>query len=116
MQEIVVLYAVPIPVGHRVEIRWHTQVSGKLFGGSKETAREFEPVIVDLESGIEYASDHAYTSGGIKRPDEPLEMSPVVTGEPSRVLRGTVRTCRVIHVRRFSELDVQTYLSIEPDR
>src|SRR5262245_29851142 len=108
MQNVLVLYAVPIPVGHRVEVRWYTQVSSKLFGGKQETAREFEPVIVDLDSGIEYASDHAYTSGGMKRPDEPVELSSVVTAEPSSVLRGTVRACRVIHVRRFSELDVQT--------
>ncbi|KAB2886337.1 MAG: hypothetical protein F9K40_22125 [Kofleriaceae bacterium] len=116
MRNVLVLYAAPIPVGHRVELRWYTQVSSGLFGGSKETARELEPVIVDLDTGIEFASDHAYTGGGVKRPDEPVEISPVVTGEPSSVLRGTVRACRVIHVRRFSELDVQTYLSIEPER
>lgn len=115
MRNVLVLYAAPIPVGHRVELRWYTQVSSGLFGGNKETAREFEPVVIDLETGIEYASDHAYTGGGVKRPDEPVELSPVVTAEPSAVLRGTVRACRVIHVRRFSDLDVQTYLTIEPE-
>lgn len=115
MSELVVLYAVPIPVGHRVEVRWYTQISSPLFGGSRETARHHEPVIVDLETGIEYASDHAYTGGEVKRPDEPVELSPVLTGESSRVLRGTVRACRVMHIRRFSEIDVQTYLSIEPE-
>lgn len=116
MRDVVVLYAAPIPVGHRVEIRWYVQVSSRLFGGDKETPRDAEPVIVDLDTGIEFASDHAYTSGGMKRPDEPVDLSTTPTGEPSTILRGTVRTCRVIHVRRFSELDVQTYLSIEPDR
>lgn len=114
MRNVVVLYAAPIPVGHRVEVRWYTQVSSTLFGGSKETDRESEPVIVDLDTGIEFASDHAYTGGGVKRPDEPIELSEVVTAEPSSLLRGVVRACRVIHVRRFSELDVQTYLAIEP--
>jgi len=116
MKEIVVLYALPIPVGHRVEVRWYTQMSSKLFGGRSETLREYEPVIVDLDTGIEFASDHAYTGGGVKRPDQPVEMSAVVTGEPASTLRGTVRACRVLHIRRFSEVDVQTYLSIEPDR
>ncbi|MCB9562209.1 MAG: hypothetical protein H6708_17530 [Kofleriaceae bacterium] len=115
MRTILVLYAVPIPVGHRVEVRWYTQVSGKLFGGSKETAREHEPVVVDLDTGIEFASDHAYSGPGLKRPDEPVEMSEGITGVPSTVLRGTVRACRVLHVRRFNELDVQTYLTIEPE-
>jgi len=116
MEDILVLYAVPIPVGHRVEIRWYTQVSDSLFGKPKKTERDFEPVIVDLETGIEFASDHAYTGGGVKRSNEPVDISSVVTGEPGHVLRGTVRSCRVMHVRRFSELDVQTYLSIEPER
>lgn len=116
MQNLVVLYAVPIPVGHRVEIRWYTHVSTKLFGGTNETERDAEPVIVDLDTGIEFASDHAYPSGGLKRPNEPVDVSSVITGEPSRVLRGKVRACRVIHVRRFSDLDVQTYLTIEPER
>ncbi len=114
-RDVLILYAAAIPVGHRVEVRWYTQVSSKLFGGTESTSRDHEPVIVDLDTGIEYASDHAYTGGGAKRPDEPIELSEGVTGEPSGVLRGTVRACRVIHVRRFSELDVQTYLTIEPE-
>ena len=116
MEELVVLYAVPIPVGHRVEVRWYAQVSSRLFGGTAETPREHEPQIVDLDTGIEYASDHAYAGGEGKRPDTPLELAPTITAAPGRVLRGVVRACRVIHVRRFSELDVQTYLTIEPTR
>ena len=48
MHELVVLYAVALPVGHRVEVRWYSQVASRLFGGTSETAREHEPVIVDL--------------------------------------------------------------------
>lgn len=114
MHELVVVYAVALPVGHRVEVRWYSQVSGRLFGGTTETPREHEPVIVDLDTGVEYASDHTYTGGGAKYFGTPLELSPTITAEPTRVLRGVVRACRVIQIRRFSELDVQTHLWIEP--
>ena len=115
MRDLVVIYAAPIPVGHRVEVRWYTQVSSRLFGGDKETPRDHEPVIVDLDTGIEFASDHAYTSGGMKHPDQPVDLSPTATADPSTILRGTVRACRVVHIRRFSELDVQTHFSIDTE-
>ncbi len=114
MHELVVLYAVALPVGHRVEVRWYSQVASRLFGGTSETAREHEPVIVDLDTGVEYASDHAYAGGGAKAPDTPLALAETIPTAPTRVLRGVVRRCRVIHVRRFAELDVQTHLAIEP--
>lgn len=36
-------------------------------------------------------------------------------GEESRVLRGRVKRCRVVTVRAFSEIDLQTHLTIEAE-
>jgi hypothetical protein len=115
MHHIVVLYAAPIPVGHRVELRWYEQVSTGLLGGKNETAREHEPVLVDLDTGIEYASDHAYgQTDSMKRPDQPITVASQPVGEPVQILTGRVKACRVIHVRRYRDIDVQTDLLIDP--
>jgi hypothetical protein len=116
MHHIIVVYAAPIPVGHRVDIRWYTRTSTGLLGGKSEKMREHEPVITDLDTGIEYTSDHAHEVDGltVKSPDQPVAIAPQPTGQPFRRLLGHVRACRVVHIRRFQNLDVQTDLMIEP--
>lgn len=114
MRHVLVQYAAPIPVGHRVEVRWYARVSAGLFGGRDEETAEHQPIVVDLDTGIEYASDHAYEQdGGGKRFSEPIRLAGEPSGEIVEKVTGTVKACRVIHVRRYSELDVQTDLHIE---
>jgi hypothetical protein len=118
-QNVIVIYAAPIPVGHRVDIRWYRRVSSGLLGGTKEERRDPEPVIVDLDTGIEYASDFALRSpdGGVKYPDRPIEVldAPDKDAQLFARLLGRVMACRVVHVRGFSDLDVQTHLVVEAD-
>jgi hypothetical protein len=111
---VVFVYAAPIPVGHRVEIRWIRRTSKGLFGGVSAEERAAEPIVRDLDTGIEWVSDHAHVlESGVKHPDQPVALSNEPVGETSHFLRGVVRACRVVHIRRFSNLDVQTELLVE---
>jgi hypothetical protein len=115
MEEVVPLFAAAIPVGHRVEVSWYAVTKGGLFGSSREE-RPHEPVVTDLDTGVEYLSDFALKGPGIKRPNEPLALQPGrKIGDVIRTLRGRVSSCRVVTVRAFSEIDLQTYLAIERD-
>jgi hypothetical protein len=114
--KVVVVYAVPIPVGHRITMRWYRHDSTGLFGGKKTKQRDYEPVIIDHDTGIEWMSDFAHDGGdGMKRPDTPIGMADVPNGgfEVEREIAGRVTACRVVHVRAYSEIDVQTHLEIE---
>ena len=111
----IVMYAVPIPVGHRVVIRWYRSETKGLFG-KKAKERAYQPVITDLDTGIEYTSDFTHDGGdGMKRPDTPIAIADAVgaTFVVEREVTGRVTACRVVHVRGYSELDVQTHLSID---
>jgi hypothetical protein len=111
---VVFVYAAPIPVGHRVEIRWIRRTSKGLFGGTSAEDRAAEPIVRDLDTGIEWVSDHAHVNeSGMKYPDQPIALSSEAVGETSHLLRGVVRACRVVHVRRFNDLDVQTELIVD---
>lgn len=118
MEEVVVVYQAPVPVGHRVEIRWYQQTKEGLFGGKKTKERPFEPVIKDLDTGIEYLTDFlpGANTGG-KLPDIPLrvDLDALKTGEVTRTLVGRVVSCQVVTIRGFSDYDVQTHLMIEPE-
>ena len=112
-QRIVVVYAAPIPVGHAVEVRWYARSTAGIFGTST-VERAAEPVIVDRVTGIEWVSDHAHAQAdGIRVPDQPIALADAPSGEVIRSIRGVVRACRVVHVRRYSTPDVQTELCIE---
>lgn len=110
MHTVVVLYAAPIPVGHRVTVRWFDKPG---FFGKKK--KDSQPVVVDHDTGIEYVSDFTHdASGGIKQPDQPVAMSdgPASGFTVSRELSGKVTRCRVVTVRGFGEIDLQTHLKI----
>lgn len=111
------VYAVPIPVGHRVSIVWHEVNASGLFGGKKAETKRYQPIITDLVTGVEYLSEWLLGSTGIKHPDTPVRMQDDVRADATvySEIRGTVRRCRVITIRGFAEYDVQTVLDIEPD-
>lgn len=116
MEKFVVIFQAPIPLGHRVELVWYDVVESGLFSDSRKT-RPHEPVVTDLDTGIVYLSDRVLDAPGIKSPDKPLAVSEgIVEGAQAvRRLRGIVRACRVITIRRFSEIDLQTELTISPE-
>ncbi|WAS96216.1 hypothetical protein [Nannocystis punicea] len=116
MDKFVVIFQAPVPVGHRVELVWYEiEVSG-LFGASRKP-RPHEPVVTDLDTGVVYVSDRVLETPGMKAPDEPLAVSDGLArvAKPVRRVRGIVRACRVVTIRSFSDIDVQTELTIAPE-
>lgn len=117
MVSVEVVYCAPVPVGHRLEVIYYRRPgTGGIFG-SKPRSEPHQPLLRDLDTGIEYISDFALGSVGAKYPSQPLAVGDDVVAEleVERRIVGKVRSCRVITVRGFSEFDVQTQLSIEPD-
>lgn len=116
MQKIVVIYQAAVPVGHRVEVVWYQRVTGGLFGESRQD-RPHEPVITDLDTGIVYLSDRLLITPGFKRPKEPFDVSEGLSSESREVrrLRGVVRACRVITIRSFADVELQTELTVAPE-
>ena len=116
MKKYVVIFQAPIPVGHRVELVWYDVVTSGLFGESRKE-RPHEPVIADLDTGVVYVSDRLLAHPGMKRPHEPFDVSEKLTEDAREVrrVRGVVRGCRVITIRSFSDIDVQTELTIAPE-
>ena len=116
MEHVVVMYQAPIPIGHQVEIVWYEIIETGMLGGKKARSWPHEPLITDINTGVEYASERWLTSAGVKHAGRPVEISDELA-DGARVLqrlKGVVRKCRVITVRGH-DYDVQTALSIEPD-
>ncbi|MCB9694813.1 MAG: hypothetical protein H6736_23625 [Alphaproteobacteria bacterium] len=114
--QLVVMYVAPIPVGHRVRVVWHEEVQRGLVPGQERTDdRPHQPVLEDLDTGVIYASDWAFGAGRRKRPDQPYDVGqrPMADFRVAREITGRVAACRVITVRGYPELDVQTHLHID---
>jgi len=118
MLSIIVVHATPIPVGHRVEITWHEEVQRGLVPSQERTDhRPHQPVILDLDTGVEYATDWGFGHGGRSQPDAPGEVEDAPL-EGFRVMRrvvGVLRACRVVTLRATPRYDVQTHLQIDVD-
>jgi hypothetical protein len=96
METLEILYAAPVPVGHRVELRWYEAPIGGFFGNKLEV-RPHEPRLVDLDTGVTYAPGWMYAETEGVRPLKAqallAEMRPGL--REGRVLVGVVRACRV---------------------
>jgi hypothetical protein len=116
MELVTCIYSAPVPVGHRIEVRWFQASSGGGVFGNKTEEQPHQPLIKDLDTGIEYMGDWMLKHSGSKRPKRALEVEEHLKHELEvvRTLVGTVRRCRVITVA-WSEYDVQTHLDVEPD-
>lgn len=115
---VVVVFAAPIPVGHRVELTWFEVVRPGLVPGQERTDdREHQPVVRDLDTGVSYTTDWVVGVERRPRPDAPYRVGdgPRADARPSATLRGVVRACTVITIRGYPEVDVQTELRIAPD-
>ena len=111
-----VVYVAPIPVGHRVRIRFYDEVQRGLGGGPpRKDERPHQPEITDLDTGVVYTSDWVGGAGRRKRPDDLYEIGvdPLPDRVLSKELEGTVTACRVVTVRGYPALAVQTELAIE---
>jgi hypothetical protein len=115
--EVVVVFAAPVPVGHRVEITWYEAVSRGLVPSQERVdEREHQPVLRDLDTGVEYATDWFVGASRRKRPDAPYEVGDGARAElrEQRRVEGIVRRCRVVTIRGYPDYDVQTHLVLEP--
>jgi hypothetical protein len=115
METVTVIYSAAIPVGHRIEVRWFEASSAGVFG-TKTEEQPHQPLVRDIDTGIEYMGDWMLKHAGSKRPKRALEVDEHVKKELEvvRTLVGTVRRCRVVTVA-WSDYDVQTHLDVEPD-
>jgi hypothetical protein len=107
---------VPVPVGHRVEVRIYAVEEG-LFSTAWKV-KDHDPHIVDLTTGIVYAPGWlfeaiALLTIGEVRPSLPLEVRSDLR-EHSRIT-GVVRACRVAWLGSGSNTFPQTTLSVEAD-
>lgn len=116
MEHVVVGYQAQIPIGHRVEVVWYEVVESGMFG-KKARSWPHEPLITDLTTGVEFASERWLEHASTKQSHRPLEVSDelIAGARVLQRLKGIVRKCRVITVRGFSDFDVQTALQIEPE-
>lgn len=106
--------AIPVPVGHRVEIRIFNMHG--LFGGNKPL---FEyPLIKDMETGIQYGDlDNFDTGKNAARnmlPDAQITLQKNLDEYAN--LKGKIQACNVNykHISLY-ELFLQTTLVIEPE-
>lgn len=115
--EIVSVVVAPVPVGHRVRVTWYEEVREGLAGQVRREERPHEPVIEDLETGVVYQSDWAVGTGRRQGPDLPyaIEFATLPDHEVQREVTGTVTACRLVTVRGYADLEVQTHLTIDPD-
>jgi hypothetical protein len=104
---------VPIPVGHRVEVRVFVRETTVLFSSSKEPQPD-QPVVTDLDTGVVFGPAWAFGGGGAYYKGKPLAdltlAPPPSLQEHSRVV-GRVTACRVAWVTEF----VSTTLELEQD-
>lgn len=116
MHQIVCLYAAPIPVGHRVECRWLSEEVSGIFSGANVVTWNHEPILKDLDTGVEYSSHRAWQRAGYKVSHEPLGISdqPSPEVKVTHMLAGIVRRCRVITCAGYEGQPIQTHLDIEP--
>lgn len=117
MKLVVVLLA-PVPVGHRVEVVWYAEVSRGLVPGQERVdEREHQPLITDLDTGIAHGSDFVWGVSRRRRPDVPFELGDAPRAElrVQRRVTGVVRACRLVTIRGFPDLEVQTHLEIALD-
>ncbi len=107
-------FACPVPVGHRVTLRWYLASSR---GTGPLLRRPHEPIVNDHDSGIRYAPGWILHANG----DPSVRELSQLVDEPSEALRlgrtltGRVLACTVVTMPANHSHPVQTRLVIEVD-
>ncbi len=122
------LFAAPIPVGHRVELIWRGEptaeykgILGKPTIGSGPADRS-KPTVRDLDTGIIYGPLDHYLTQTVKHRNHvrPIEAEPNAALEPAGHFIGRVLACRVLSQHcSSSSADgvqvIQTVLVVQQD-
>ena len=122
METIDLLYAAPIPSGHRVQIRWYNEpeheygfMTDDIVGHHEMT---HEPVVEDLDTHVLYGpmklfleEDDEFVRGDVNA----LSSAPSEEYKPGRVLEGRVLSARVLIATVGEWHQIQTTLTIEPE-
>ena len=114
MEVIRLHFACPVPVGHRVRVRWYLAPKG---GAGPLLRRPKQPIVDDLESEIVYAPGwalHAMGDDGVRELSQ-LAEEPPETLRLERALLGRVLACTVVTMPANATFPVQTRLVVKPD-
>ncbi len=120
METYQLLFAAPIPVGHRVELRWYEHEVVGLLSGRRFERDAYRPLVKDLDTGISYGDFDLFHHGSVLSlsQDQPTSL----TDEPHPKHRladsvvGRVVSCRVASHMTREWSKVQTTLHVEPER
>ena len=111
-----VLGMAPIPVGHRVEIRWYQELVATPLGGRQKRQEPQKPWIKDLDDGVIYAGHWLFVAGGVYGDRVNVgtrELRPTL--ELTRSLVGRVLSTQVVTVST-SDMTIETMLVVAPDQ
>lgn len=121
-RRVTLIGAIPIPVGHEVEVTWYEAEVLKvaLFGSDTRETRSIEaPVVVDQTTGIRYAMlEHFAHAGSYGEGKINLERHDLRTDlEPADRVFGKVVACSIVDVRfeGRGEGQIETELVISLD-
>ncbi len=107
-------FACPVPVGHRVTLRWYLASSR---GTGPLLRRPHEPIVDDEDTGIRHAPGWTLHPSGDTRARELSQLGddPSDALRLERTLTGRVLACTVVSMPANDSHPVQTRLVIEPD-
>ncbi len=112
-RRIELVFAAPVPVGHRVELTWWAEADkGRLLTRAGKRM-PFVPELTDLDTGVVWVAAWTHASASGRRSHEVLELGPR-RGDVTVVGRlvGRVRACSIATVT-WAEVTQQTALELE---
>ena len=113
MEEVRCQFACPVPVGHRVLVRWYLRPDERLWTDSLERVPD-QPSVEDLDTGIRYAPTWMLNTGGPMIGSwVPIGFEPHEDLVADRSLLGKVEACVVGSIDGSGQ--TQTLLLIRPD-
>jgi hypothetical protein len=119
MQTYEMLLVAPVPVGHRVELRWYRKLVTGLLSGQRYESTPNHPFVRDLDTGVVYGDHDLFLRHGavvqvsVDKPT-PLEWDPLPEHQLEYQVVGRVVGCRVSTFRIGQTFHVQSTLVVEP--
>jgi hypothetical protein len=119
MQTYELLILAPIPVGHRVELRWYRKLVTGLLSGQRYESMPAQPVVRDLDTGIVYGDfDVFWRHGPVMQipynAPTALEWEVLPEHQLEYQVVGRVAGCRIATHRLSPDFHFQTTLVVEP--